>query len=175
MGVVLVLAIFLFAASVLKGSRPESPATWSQGRITATYVGTHLKQLDKAHSSLVISYDLENGTNADYRLADGLGALVLARLKSDGSLSQEQPLRLSYPVFLPPGQHARLAIEITQPFVWPAEEGPSSFDKFRAFVKSRLENVEEFVVFDEANHSEVPLPSAWGDLSDVPSHEVGAN
>jgi len=40
-------------------------------------------------------------------------------LKSGGSLSQQEPLRLSYPFFLPAKQHARLAIEMTQAFTWP--------------------------------------------------------
>ena len=139
-------------------------AAWSQGAISATFVGSQLKELDKAHSSLIISYDLQNDTDMDYRLTEGLGLLILCRLRGDKSLSQEQPVRLSYPVFLPAKQRARLAVEITQPFAWPAEKDPASEGKIRDFVKRRLENIAAFVVFDEENHRQFELPGAWEGL-----------
>ena len=93
--------------------------------------------------------------------------VILSRLKSDGSYSQEEPIRLAYPVFLPARQHARLAIEITQPFAWPAEGDSGYLDKIRNFVKQRLENVGEFVLFDETNHWQLELPSGWEQLQDT--------
>ena len=92
---------------------------------------------------------------------------VLSRLKSDGSYSQDQPIRLSYPVFLPARQHARLAIEITQPFNWPSDTDSGSIEKLRNFVKQRLQNVGEFVLFDEANHRQLELPSGWEQLEET--------
>jgi hypothetical protein len=163
----LVWGIVLFGGSARKNSRPEDLVSWNQGGLSAAYVGAQLKQIDKTHSSLIISYDVENEGASDYRLVDGPSLHILSRLKSDGSLSQEQPFRLGYPVFLPSGQRARLAVEITQPFAWPTEQDPAYLDKLRIFVKRRLENVAEFVVFDEANHSQLLLPSAWGELPDV--------
>jgi len=61
-------------------------------------------------------------------------------------------------VFVPAKQHARLAIEMTQPFVWPSDKDSAYVDELRAFVKERLVNVEEFVLFDQASHAEVRLP-----------------
>jgi hypothetical protein len=167
-GVGLVLGVLLFvaAAFALKGSHRESSAMWGQGRVTAACVGSQLKQIDQTHASLVISYDLQNRTGSDYRLTED-GVVILARLKSDRSLSPARPFHLNYPVFVPPGQHARLALQITQPFAWPAEGDPAYLDRFREFVKGNLENVAEFVVFDQANHSQLELPGPWGGLSDV--------
>src|SRR5262249_23495037 len=128
--------------------------------IKATYVGSQLKEADKAHATLFISYDLENNTDLDYRLAD-TGVLIMSQLKSNGSLSQEETIRLSYPVFLPARRRVRIAIEDRRPFVWPAEKDPLLEDKLKDFVKQRLENTDKFVLFDEANRCQVELPRAW--------------
>jgi len=104
------LIIFMTDATAFKGLG-ESSKLWNQEAIKATYVASQLKELDKTHSILTLSYDLENDTDSDYRLNAGPDVVIQSRLKSGGSLSQQEPLRLSYPVFLPARQHARLAIE----------------------------------------------------------------
>lgn len=153
--------------TILKRSPRQEPAVWNQGTINAGYIGSQLREIDKTRASLIISYDLENNTDSDYRLADGPNVVILTRLKSDGSYSQDQPIRLSYPVFLPARQHARLAVEITQPFNWPSDTDSGSIEKLRDFVKQRLENVGEFVLFDEASHRQLELPSGWDQLEEV--------
>jgi hypothetical protein len=37
----------------------------------------------------------------------------------------------------------------------------------REFVRRRLENVGDFVLYDEANHEQVELPGAWEELESV--------
>src|SRR5438034_1393747 len=130
----LVLIVLMFTGSVFKPWRSEPSNSWNREAIQATYVASQLRQIDKAHSTLVLSYDLENNTDLDYRVADGPGVVILSRLKSDGSLSQEQPIRLGYPVFLPAKQRARIAVEITQPLAWPVQDDPAYEDKLRDFV-----------------------------------------
>ena len=167
-GVTLLALTFLLNTRVLfKGLLKGQPRTWNRGTVSAGYVGSQLREIDKTHSSLIIAYDLENDTDSDYRLADGPGVVILSKLKSDGSYSQEQPIRLAYPVFLPARQHARLAVEITQPFDWPGEEDSGYLDRMRNFVKQRLENVGEFVLFDQTNHWQLELPSGWEQLQDM--------
>lgn len=153
--------------SFFKRARHEEPATWNQGTISAGYIGSQLRENDKTSASLIISYDLENNTDSDYRLSDGPNVVILSRLKSDGSYSQDQPIRLSYPVFLPARQHARLAVEITEPFNWPSDADSGSIEKLRNFVRQRLQNVAEFVLFDEANHRQLELPSGWDQLEET--------
>jgi hypothetical protein len=70
-------------------------------------------------------------------------------------------------VFLPARQHARLAIEMTQPFAWPTEEDPAYVGKLREFVKQRLANVGEFVLFDRASRAEIKLAGAWQQLQEA--------
>ncbi len=161
------LIILLTAGTVFKGRGSESSKLWNGEAIKATYVASQLKETDKAHSTLTLSYDLENNTDSDYRLDAGPEVLILSKLKADGSLSQQEPLRLSYPVFLPAKQRARLAIEMTQPFAWPAEEDAAYVDKLREFVKQRLANVGEFVLFDQASRTEIKLPGAWQELQEA--------
>jgi len=160
------LAIFMTGAIAFKG-HSESSKPWNGEAIKATYVASQLKETDKAHSTLTLCYDLVNNTDSDYRLDSGSDILILSKLKTDGSLSQQVPLRLSYPVFLPSKQQARLSIEMTQPFAWPVEEDPGYVEKLREFVKQRLANVGEFVLFDKASRTEIKLPGAWQELQEV--------
>jgi hypothetical protein len=161
----LLMGITFLIPSRLRRHR-DRPGLWNQDGVEATYVGSQIKEIDKTRSSLVLSYDLKNSSDLDYRLTDRSGVLILSRLKSDGSFSQEQPFRLSYPVFVPPRERAHLAIEIEQPFAWPGEGDPALVSKLRDFVRRRLGEIEEFVVFDEASHRQLTLPSGWQQLQD---------
>jgi hypothetical protein len=162
-GFFLVLLLILGGAA-FNSSPVKSPGSWNQGAIKATYVGSQLRQIDKTLVSLFLSYDFENNTGRDYRLADAPGVVIMSRLKSDHSLSQEELIRLSYPAFLPANQRVRIAIVISYPFVWPAPGDPAHENKLKAFVKQRLAKVEEFVLFDPVNRCQVELPSAWQEL-----------
>lgn len=165
-GVILLLAIWtLGGPSFKKPPQQEVRTGWNRDGIKASYVAAQLRQVDKARSSLILSYDLSNQTDLDYRLSDGAGVVIMSRLKGDGSLSQEESIHLSYPVFLPAKQRARLAIEISRGFPWPREDSHYE-EKLKEFVKQRLGDVRGFVLFDEASHSQIDLPAAWPELQD---------
>ena len=159
---------FLVLLLILGGTVHSSPVkplgSWNLKAIKATYVGSQLRQLDKSVAALFLSYDLENNTDRDYRLADSPGVVIMTRLKSGHSLSQQALIRLSYPAFLPANQRVRIAIEISYPFVWPAPGDPALENKLKDFVKQRLAQVEEFVLFDEVDRYQIQLPSAWQEL-----------
>jgi hypothetical protein len=159
-GLLLVLAL-IPGGLAYDTPRPRISKSWKLNAIKATYVGSQLKEIDKAHAALFISYDLENNTDVDYRLADTAGVFIMSQLKSNGSLSQEEHLRLSYPVFLPARRRVRIAIEDLHLFAWPAERDPKLEDKLKDFVKQRLENMDKFVIFDESDRCQVELPRAW--------------
>lgn len=164
----LLLIAVAVAGSVLKRPHGDASKSWKQESIEATYVGCQFREVDKTHSSITVTYDLKNNSNQDYRLTDGPDVVIMSKLQSDGSLSQEEPARLSYPVFVPAGQRARLAIEITRSFAWPSQNDPQYVDKLRDFVKQRLKDVGKFVVFDEARHLQIELPAAWQELQNTP-------
>jgi len=156
--------VVLLILGLFHSSPVQSPGSWNQNAIKATYVGGQLRQVDNSLAGLYLSYDLENNTDRDYRLADAAGIVIMSRLMSGHSLSQEEPIRLSYPAFLPANQRVRIAIEISYPLVWPAPEDRALENKLKDFVKQRLAKVEGFVLFDEVNHCQVELPSAWQEL-----------
>ena len=169
MGAVLLLAILTLGGPLFNKSPKEVRAGantgWNHEGITARYVATQLREVDKAHCSLILSYDLSNQTDLDYHLTDGAGVVVMSRLKGNGSLSQEESIHLSYPVFLPAKQRARLAIEISRAFAWPREDSHYE-EKLKEFVRQRLSDVRGFVLFDEASHTQIDLPAAWPELQD---------
>lgn len=164
--VVLLLAFLTLGRPIFKKPPQEEVRTgWSRDGIKASYVAAQLREVDRAHSSLILSYDLSNQTDLDYRLSEGPGVVIMSRLKGDGSLSQEESIHLSYPVFLPARQRARLAIEISRAFPWPREDSHYE-EKLREFVKQRLGDIRGFVLFDEPSHNQIDLPAAWPELQD---------
>jgi hypothetical protein len=165
-GAGLLLALTL-GGTALNRARSGAAAPWNNRALQAKYVESRLRELDKSLATLTLSYELMNGTDVDYHLAEGPGLVIVRKLGSGGGLSQEEPVRLSYPAFLPARQSARITIEITQPFLWPREDDPAYEDKLRDFVRQRLANVEEFVLFDEASRCQLELPSAWEELRET--------
>ena len=170
--VVFLLTIWAFAGTASKRQPKEAPKGWNRDGIKASFMAAQLREVDKTHAALILSYDLKNLTDTDYRLTEGPGTVIMSRLKSDGSLSQEEALRLSYPVFLPAGQRAHLAIEISQNFAWPREDSHHE-EKLKEFVRQRLAGVGGFVLFDEADHIQVELPAAWPELQGEDGTKAG--
>jgi len=158
------LALLVTAVILYVHPAGRSPKPWNSSAITATYVGAQLRELDSGSAALYLAYEVQNHTDSDYQLADGPGALVMSRLRADGSLSSQQQARLSYPTFLPARQRARVALEIPSPFGWPAEGDPAYQDKLRDFVNQKLVDVQAFVLFDQADRFDIEFPSGWQEL-----------
>jgi hypothetical protein len=88
----------------------------------------------------------------------------MSRLRTDGSLSSQEQVRLSYATFLPARQRARIALEIPSPFNWPADNDPAFQDRLRDLVNQKLTEVQAFVLFDQADRFEIEFPSGWQEL-----------
>src|SRR5207247_8792125 len=96
-------------------------------------MATQLREVDKTRAALILSYDLSNMSNVDYRLTDGSGVVIMSRLESAGGLSQAQRIRLRYPVFLPAGQRAHLGFDIKRGFARP-QRAAAALEKLTRFV-----------------------------------------
>ncbi len=164
LGFFLALTLTALIFYLRSGSGGSAPKPWNSSAITASYVGAQLRQLDSGNAALYLAYEVTNHTDSDYRLADGPGALVMGRLRADGSLSSQQPVRLSYPTFLPARQRARVALEVPSAFGWPDESDTAYQDKLRDFVNQKLMDVQAFVLFDQADRFEIEFPSGWQEL-----------
>ena len=133
-------------------------------RSRARYVSAQLREVDPAHASLLLSYELTNTTNRDYRLSDSPGLVAMSRLKSDHSLSALEDIHLSFPTFLPARQRARVTLEVRHSFLWPEDNDPAMAAKFKAFVNQRLSDTDQFVLFDENSRYQIEFPSGWNEL-----------
>ncbi len=120
------------------------------GDLTATYVRTELRQVDPANAALFLYYEIENKTDSDYRLGAAPGLVIMSRLRSGGSLSSQEDVRFSYSAFIPARQRVRVALEMRHAFAWPSDKDSAQQDKLRDFVNQRLDNVNEFVLFDSS-------------------------
>lgn len=158
------LAVVLAAIVLYLRPAGNSPKPWNSTAITASYVGAQLRELDSGNAALYLAFEVQNHTDSDYQLADGPGALVMSRLRADGSLSSQQPVRLSYPTFLPARQRARVALEVPSSFAWPTDNDSVYQDKLRDFVNQKLVDVQAFVLFDQADRFEIEFPSGWQEL-----------
>jgi len=163
----LLLLGWAVGGAAINRTRNSAARPWNDKVFKASYVGSHLKETGQASATLTLSYDLENLTDADYHLAQGPGLVIARELVSGGGLSQEEPIQLSYPAFLPARQTVRIAIEVTRPFAWPQEDDPAYVTRLRDFVKERLANTAEFVMFDEATRCRIDLPGAWDELQET--------
>lgn len=169
-GATLVLIVFLVGLD-LNTSRARASQGWQLNAIQASYVHSTLREVDPSHAVLLFSYDLENKTDVDYRLSEHSNSgdvIVMSRLASDGSLSQDESMRLAHPVYLPSRQRVRITIEVSHPFQWPVPGDPAQDAKLKDFVKQRLTNVAGFVLFDEAHRCQVNLPRGWKKLEPAP-------
>jgi hypothetical protein len=162
LGFLLALVLGAFVLYLRPGRKAPKP--WNATAITASYVGAQLRELDSGNAALYLAYEVQNHTDSDYQLADGPGALVMGRLRADGSLSSQQQVRLSYATFLPARQRARVALQIPAPFGWPADNDPAFQDKLRDFVNQKLTDVQAFVLFDQADRFDIEFPSGWQEL-----------
>jgi hypothetical protein len=158
------VALVLTAAIMYFRPGRTTPKPWNSNAITASYVGAQLRQLDSNNAALYLAYEVQNHTDSDYQLADGPAALVMSRLRADGSLSSQQKVRLSYPTFLPARQRARVALEIPSPFGWPESNDPAFQDKLRDLVNQKLLEVQAFVLFDQADRFQIEFPGGWQEL-----------
>ena len=158
------LALVLTAAILYARRSGSTPKPWKSSAITASYVGAQLRELDSGNATVYLAYEVQNHTDSDYQLADGPRALVMSRLRTDGSLSSQEQVRLSYPTFLPARQRARVALEIPSSFSWPADNDPAFQDKLRDLVNQKLTEVQAFVLFDQADRFEIEFPSGWQEL-----------
>ena len=145
------------------------PSPWNSSAIQSTFAGAQVQEADATHATVLFFFDLDNNTDTDYHFAKGPGTVVMTRLKSNGSLSSEQPIELNNSVFLPARNRTRIAVQVTHPFNWPSglpggTIGPVNQLKFRQLVADEVANLSGFVMFDTATHFQIELPGGWQEL-----------
>jgi hypothetical protein len=178
LAIVIVFGLPRFPRQERVAQRPQ-PSPWNSGAIQSTFAGAQVQEADTTHATLEFFYDLDNNTDTDYRFAKGAGTVVMTRLKSNGSLSSEEPIELNNSVFLPARNRTRIALQVTRPFNWPTglpatQIGPVNQVKFRQLVADEVANLSGFVLFDTAAHFQIELPGGWQELQQ-PASAAGLN
>jgi hypothetical protein len=159
------VVLFVSRAPVKQEVAPQ-PEEWNSGAIRSSFSGIQVREIDPAHVELIFSYDLENTTGSDYRLASGPNVALVAQFKSDGSLRAPDAIRIDGSVFLPARSHGHFALKASRPFNWPSQMvpgqvGPITQDKFRSLVSNEVSNVQEFILFDQTARYKIEFPAGW--------------
>jgi hypothetical protein len=142
---------------------------WNAAAIKGSFAGVQVREIDAKNAAIVFFYDLENGTDLDYRLDNGPNLVILGRLKSDGSLSPEKQIRLNHAAFVPTKNRTRIGLEIVEPFGWPERTDAAAENKFRELVTQEVANLEGFVVFDQGTRYQIELPGKWSEQQQIPT------
>jgi hypothetical protein len=161
-------------------AKPAQASVWNSASVRGTFAGLQLHEVDPTHVQLVFYYDLENDSDADYQLTKGPGTVVMTRLKSNGSLSSDEAMELDHSVFLPAKNRTRISLQSTQAFSWPSglqagQMRPVNQDKFRTLVAQQVGGFSGFVLFDQATHTQIELPSGWQELQMPAAAAAGLN
>jgi len=147
------------------------PRPWDARAIRARYTEASTDDVDcfflksesarnaceEAHGDVLLTYELENTTDYDYRIGEQSRVEIMER---DGKVLQPTLLRrdpgrgtsfwrLETPVFVP--AHRAVAINIKGPYACPR----CNADKLKSFVK---DSIPELLLFDPGTHYEIELP-----------------
>ncbi len=160
---------FIFSRPSKQAVAPQQPELWNSSAIRSSFEGVQVKEIDPTHAALIFSYDLENTTDADYRLANDPKALIMGRLKSNSSLQAEDSIQIDNSIFVPARNRARIALQVSYPFNWPTQMfpgqvGPLTQEKFRSFVAGKVADLRGFILFDQAARYQIELPGGWQEL-----------
>lgn len=151
-----------------RGRSAAGPAApWNLGAMEATPAGIQVKEVDSAHATIVFSYDLDNKTDQDYRLASGPSVVIMSRLRSGGSLVTNEHASLTSTAFVPARNRTRIALALTRPFPWPAQRDAAAEEAFRQLVTGEVDGLSAFVLFDQANRYQIELPAASPRVAEI--------
>lgn len=155
-------ALIAFLAKSPRSNPPAKPADrWNSNAIASAFAGVQVREIDAANSAVAFLYDVSNNSDNDYQLKKGPGVFIMGRLKSSGSLSSETQVSLSSSAFVPARKTTRIALEIAHPFAWPSQMDPAAETRFRQLVASDMEDLNGFVLFDQANRYQIDMPGTW--------------
>jgi hypothetical protein len=158
----LLLLLIVVAGRFARNNSPAIQTTrWNSQAIEGTPVGIRVQEIDQTHAAVIFLYDLDNTTDSDYRLAEGPNVVIMSRLKSGGTLSADEQISLDSVAFVPARNRTRIGLEVSHPFNWPMQKGPSAERDVNQLVAGDISSVAGFVLFDQTNRYEIDFPVAW--------------
>lgn len=156
----LIVLVLTFSRSPRAAPSGAQANPWNSVAIESTLAGVRVREIDPTHAAVVFLYDLENQTENDYELASGPNVVIMSRLEPGGSLSSDRQVTLTSAAFVPPGNRARVALEISRAFNWPAQRDAASERAIRQLVADEATGLDGFVLFDQKTRYQIELPTA---------------
>ena len=162
-GLVLLVGGFLWYQSRPKPRKPPKP--WNTAAIKADFdrVDSEGKQ-----NSLVFYYTLENTADFDYRVEDGHGILMSAKLLQQKNLSPfGEEEKVDYPIFVPAKKRVQFLVHIGYSCPDRAKENANLEERKRHrkavenYVMDEMGNLDGFGLLDETNRYEIIFPAGW--------------
>lgn len=163
LGVVLFVGGFLWYQSRPKPPKPPKP--WNTAAIKAEFDRVDTEGED---NNIVVSYTLENTTEFDYRVENGMNLILSARLEKEQSLAPFSKLtKIDFPIFIPARKRVRFPIRLPHPYsaehkdvtdVADAEKHRQAVEKYMV---DKLSNLNGFDLLDETNRYEIIFPAGW--------------
>jgi hypothetical protein len=163
------LAIFL---SIAAGSflwyeshpkPPESAKPWNSKAVTAEF---DFLDIVGDESNIAFYYTLQNNTETDYQLPED--PQVMARLKDEKSLTAAKDMiKKVDSVFIPQKQRARYVIIFNGSYPekkkadYVNEEKAAFRNRLKQYLNKHADDLDGFVVFDNANRYEIDFPKGW--------------
>lgn len=168
-GLGLGLALALCIAVAVWSWYRTRPQPWNTAAIKAKYA-TLDEQTNADSLILNFGYDLENATRSSY-VIDKANWVLFARLSDTNALSksfgmyQSGEATIEAPAFIP--AKATVRIDIHVPYSYAGFEAPNDKNdtkKFFSYLGQRVTALSGFVIFDQANHYRIDLPSGWQNM-----------
>jgi len=163
-GLLFCVALMVLLAAVARPPRPaptDAQANpWNSAAIAGTLENVRVQEVDPTHAALLLSYDLENRTNTDYRMASGPGLTIMSRIERDGALTSDREPIVAAAAFVPAKSRVRISLEMDHTFNWPWLKDPVAEGALRQFVADQVAGVGGFVLFDQAARYQIELPVA---------------
>jgi hypothetical protein len=161
-GIIFCALLFFVAGYVWRAPRSVHTGSdqkpWNPRAIGTSFTGVEVRELDTKHAAVDFFYNLENQTSTDFQLTPGSKAVIMKRLKVDGSLSADRDARLVSAAFVPTNNRTRIAVEITDLFDWPTKQDAAADQSLRDFVARETSGLEGFVIFDQISRYQIELP-----------------
>ena len=155
-------------------TRPQPVKPWNQEALKSEYYRLDISDppdgIDCATKKCFkFLYNVTNKTDTDYKLSSETGLTMMTKLEDSKSLtSSKGDLHLATPAFIPSKQTVR--VELIFPSYGFDKPEPSYDDdkariEFRkameTFVRTKLPNLDGFVVFDEGNRYQIEFAAGW--------------
>lgn len=146
------------------------PKPWNAEAIKASYASLEFT-MNPDKLVVEFAYDLQNGTDADYKIGRLSDLTVMAKLAQGNALSenfghyQNSDVSVAVPAFIPAKSKARVILRVAYDYPYDfTSTDKNDSKKVAQFLSRRLKEITGIVIFDQSNYYRIDMPSGWEDI-----------